>query len=122
MCYVCSPLQYGFYRSERLHVCLSYCNRMYQACATALMKGTPVGEIYANGREFCLSRRFEINDLFNSSSCFSDDDLVIKSNHLKLPDLSSRATSSSRFRFFLYLTVLFMINPSSFFVVFWTYF
>ena len=67
MCYVCSPLQYRFYRSERLHVCLSYCNRMYQACATAFMKGIPVGELYANGREFCLSRRFEINDFNNTA-------------------------------------------------------
>jgi hypothetical protein len=77
MCYVCSPLQYGFYRSERLHVCLSYCDRMYKACATALMKGIPVGELYANGREFCLSRRFEVHDISNYSSCFSDDDLII---------------------------------------------
>ena len=79
MCYVCSPLQHAFYKSERLHVCLSYCDRMYQACATALMKGIPVGELYTDGRAFCLSRRFEINDIFNSSACFSDDGFLIHS-------------------------------------------
>lgn len=79
MCYVCSPLQHAFYKSERLHVCLSYCDRMYQACATALMKGIPVSELYTDGRAFCLSRRFEINDIFNSSACFSDDDSLIQS-------------------------------------------
>jgi hypothetical protein len=70
---------------------------MYQACATALMKGTPVGELYANGREFCLSRRFQINDMFNSSSCFSDDDLVIGSKHMKIGDLTAFANASRRY-------------------------
>ncbi len=96
MCYVCSPLQYGFYRSERLHVCLSYCNRMYKACATALMKGIPVGNIYANGREFCLSRRFQINDIYNSSSCFSDDLIIQTKTQIKISDMNMSSTNIQR--------------------------
>ncbi len=94
MCYVCSPLQYGFYRSERLHVCLSYCDRMYKACATALMKGIPVGELYANGREFCLSRRYEINDIYNSSACFSDDEQTKR--QIKIGDINMSSTNIER--------------------------
>jgi hypothetical protein len=96
MCYVCSPLQHVFYLSERLHVCLSYCDRMYKACATALMKGIPVGRLYANGREFCLSRRFEINDMLNSSSCFSDNDLNIQTKQIKTADINLGSTNIER--------------------------
>lgn len=97
MCYVCSPLQFAFYKSERLHVCLSYCDRMYKACATAFMKGISVGELYANGREFCLSRRFEINDIFNSSACFSDDDLITHGKRqMKTADRNVSSTNVER--------------------------
>ncbi|CAF2082848.1 unnamed protein product [Rotaria magnacalcarata] len=82
----CPSLQHIFYRSEYLHVCLSYCDRMYKACATALMADTPVGELYANEREFCLLRRFEMNDIYNSSSCFSDDDLKIPIKQINIGD------------------------------------
>ncbi|UJR36410.1 hypothetical protein I4U23_029133 [Adineta vaga] len=101
MCYVCSPWQYRFYRSERLHVCLSYCDRMYTACATALMKGIPVSELYANGREFCLSRRFEISDVHNSSSCFSDDygssiSLKERKKQMKINNRNASSTNIER--------------------------
>jgi len=94
MCYVYSPLQDEFYRNERLLVCLSYCDRMYKACATALIQGIPVGELYTNGREFCLSRRFEINDIDNSSLCFSDDD--IRTKQIKTGDLNLGSTNVER--------------------------
>ncbi|CAF4029184.1 unnamed protein product, partial [Rotaria sordida] len=113
MCYVCSPLQYVFYRSERLHVCLSYCNRMYNACATALMKGIPVGKLYANGREFCLSRRFEINDIYNSSLCFSDDDLNIPIKQNKISDINISSTNIERpslFKLFLVICLAAMLS------------
>ena len=114
MCYVCSPLQYRFYRSERLHVCLSYCNRMYKACATAFMKGTPVGELYANGREFCLSRRFEINDLDNSSACFSDDDLLTPTKQIKIDDINMSATNIERPNFMKLFIVICLAAMLSF--------
>jgi hypothetical protein len=70
---------------------------MYKACATALMKGIPVGELYANGREFCLSRRYEINDIYNSSTCFSDDDLVIQTKRqIKMADMNIGSTNIER--------------------------
>ena len=106
MCYVCSPLQFGFYKSERLHVCLSYCDRMYKACATALMKGIPVGELYANGREFCLSRRFEINDTFNTSACFSDDDLIIQTKNMS----STNVERPNYFKLFFVICLAAMLS------------
>ena len=118
MCYVCSPLQYRFYRSERLHVCLSYCDRMYKACATALMKGIPVGELYANGREFCLSRRFEINDVYNSSSCFSDDnesELIQRtSKQIKANEKNTSSTNIERPSFVKSLIVVCLAAMFSF--------
>jgi hypothetical protein len=116
MCYICSPLQYGFYRSERLHVCLSYCNRMYKACATALMKGIPVGELYPNGREFCLSRRFEVHDMYNYSSCFSDDDDLIlhTKNQMKISDINISSTNIERPSFIKLLIVICLAAMLSF--------
>jgi len=97
MCYVCSPMQYIFYRGERLHVCLTYCDRMYSACATASMKGIRVRELYRNGREFCLSRRFVIHERDNSSECFTDYGLNIDSKtKVKLADTNINATNMER--------------------------
>ena len=114
MCYVCSPLQFAFYKSERLHVCLSYCDRMYEACATALMKGIPVRKLYANGREFCLSRRFEINDTFNSSACFSDDDLIMhRKRQIKTANRNVSSTNVERpslFKLFLVICLAAMLS------------
>ncbi|CAF1565848.1 unnamed protein product [Rotaria magnacalcarata] len=114
MCYVCSPLQHVFYRSERLHVCLSYCDRMYNACATALMKGIPVGELYANGREFCLSRRFEINDAYNASTCFADHDLRIQTRHIKIGDFNGSPTNIERPNVFKLFVVICLAAMTSF--------
>ncbi len=115
MCYVCSPLQFRFYKSERLHVCLSFCDRMYKECATALMKGIPVGELYANGREFCLSRRFEINDTFNTSACFSDDDLIIQTKRqTKNSDRNMSSTNVERPSYFKLFFVICLAAMLSF--------
>ncbi|CAF0741193.1 unnamed protein product [Rotaria sordida] len=115
MCYVCSPLQYGFYRSERLHVCLSYCDRMYKACARALMKGIPVGELYANGHEFCLSRRFEIHDIDNSSSCFSDDGLILQTKkQINIDDINMSSTNIERPNFLKLFIVICLAAMLSF--------
>ncbi|CAF3700943.1 unnamed protein product [Rotaria socialis] len=115
MCYVCSPLKYDFYRNERLHICLSYCDRMCKACATALMKGISVGKLYANGREFCLSRRFETNDIDNSSLCFSDDDLVMQTkNQIKISDNNMSSTNIDRPNFFKLFIVICLAAMLSF--------
>ncbi|CAF1451965.1 unnamed protein product [Adineta steineri] len=114
MCYVCSPMQYRFYRGERLHVCLSYCNQMYEACATALMKGIPVGELYANGREFCLSRRFEINDVNNSASCFFDDSISQRKRQTKISDTSASSTNIERASFIKLFIVICLAAMLSF--------
>lgn len=69
---------------------------MYKAYATALMKGIPVGKLYGNGREFCLSRRFEIHDIYNASSCFYDDDLIIQTKEIKIDDINIGSTNIER--------------------------
>ncbi|CAF3665697.1 unnamed protein product [Rotaria sp. Silwood1] len=87
---------------------------MYKACATALMKGIPVGKIYANGHEFCLSRRFEINDIYNSSLCFSDDDLSIQVNKQnKIGDVNIGSTNIERpslFKLFIIICLAAMLS------------
>ncbi|CAF1568904.1 unnamed protein product [Rotaria magnacalcarata] len=77
---------------------------MYKACAATLMATTPVGELYANEREFCLSHRFEINDIHNSSSCFSDDDLKIPTKQINIGDVnmgSKNVEQPSLFKLFV---------------------
>lgn len=69
MCYICAPNQNTFYQKERLTVCESFCHSFYEACLGAFLKGNRIVELYPNGREFCISRRF----LVGSSNCFSFD-------------------------------------------------
>ena len=69
MCYICAPNQNIFYKKERLRVCEEYCDRLYDACNTAILKGSVIRELYANGQEFCKSRRFEVSTL----NCFTFD-------------------------------------------------
>jgi hypothetical protein len=69
MCYICAPNQFKFYGKERLTVCLEYCDKMYQACAEAILKGSKINEIYMNGQEFCESRRYNV-DKTNKEDCF----------------------------------------------------
>jgi hypothetical protein len=69
MCYICAPNQFKFYGKERLTVCVQYCDKMYEACADAILKGSKINEIYLNGEEFCKSRRYNIGDMKNDK-CF----------------------------------------------------
>lgn len=72
MCYICAPTQNQFYQNERLTVCEDFCNQFYEACKTAILKGSPIKYLYSSGKEFCLSRRF----LVSSESCFDFDPLL----------------------------------------------
>lgn len=69
MCYICAPNQFKFYGKERLTVCRQFCDKMYEACADAILKGSKINEIYQNGEEFCKSRRFNIDDI-EKDKCF----------------------------------------------------
>ena len=69
MCYICAPNQFRFYGKERLTVCVQFCNQMYDACAEAILKGYRINEIYSNGSEFCLSRRYNV-EYKQKDNCF----------------------------------------------------
>lgn len=69
MCYICSPDQFLFYKNERLTVCQGFCDKLYDACNSAILKGSVIRHLYANGREFCRSRRFQVNTV----NCFTFD-------------------------------------------------
>ena len=72
MCYICAPNQNLFYRQERLTVCVEFCDKLYDACQTAILKGSIIGKLYENGKEFCLSRRFQVEE--GSDTCFKFDE------------------------------------------------
>ena len=69
MCYICAPNQFKFYGKERLTVCTQFCDKMYNACAEAILKGSKINEIYSNGEEFCKSRRYNTGDI-KQDNCF----------------------------------------------------
>ena len=85
MCYICAPNQFKFYGKERLTVCVQYCDKMYEACADAILKGSKINEIYLNGEEFCKSRRYNIGDMKNDK-CFyySIQPVISLSSHLEI--------------------------------------
>lgn len=60
MCYFCSPEQEFWYRSDRLHICDSYCNTIYNKCKDAKYKGFKIGEEYKSGKHFCEAQLFKV--------------------------------------------------------------
>ena len=72
MCYICAPNQHMFYQNERLTVCEDFCDKFYQVCDTAILKGSPIKDLYSSGDEFCRSRRF----LVSNSNCFNFDPVL----------------------------------------------
>ncbi|XP_063962193.1 uncharacterized protein LOC135155842 [Lytechinus pictus] len=69
MCYICSPRQYRFYFQQRLTVCEEFCDDLLEHCKTAMLKGSPIGDLYTQGKDFCTSRRMEIGKL-EDGKCF----------------------------------------------------
>lgn len=67
MCYICAPYQNTFYFRERLTMCEGFCNSWYQACGSAILKGSVISSLYTNGKAFCKSRSFEVK---NDKDCF----------------------------------------------------
>ncbi|XP_025086518.1 uncharacterized protein LOC112559434 [Pomacea canaliculata] len=72
MCYICSPDQSLFYLMESLTVCEEFCNAWYDACRTAILKGSVIRDLYDNGRSFCASRRFKVDTVKNGRCFFFD--------------------------------------------------
>jgi len=70
MCYICDPKQYKFYKNEYLTVCPRFCDNLYGACKNAILKGSVIGDLYANGSQFCKSRRFIVGKSNNEENCF----------------------------------------------------
>ena len=69
MCYICAPNQFKFYGKERLTVCIEYCDKMYNACGDAILKGSRINNIYTSGEDFCKNRRYNV-DVKNRDKCF----------------------------------------------------
>ncbi|XP_052791192.1 uncharacterized protein LOC128225176 [Mya arenaria] len=72
MCYICAPFQNKFYRQEKLTVCEEFCNAWYAACSSAILKGSVIGRLYTNGREFCEKRNYQCEPM-ESQNCFTFD-------------------------------------------------
>ena len=70
MCYICAPNQFKFYGQERLTVCVEFCDKMYDACGDAILKGSKINEIYSSGEKFCQGRRYTIGYL-RKDNCFN---------------------------------------------------
>ena len=105
MCYVCAPYQNIFYSHERLTVCEEFCNAWYSACSSAILKGSMIGDLYTNGKDFCLSRSFQ-TDTFINKNCF-----VVQSNFdlntASLPVTSKLRHTASFMLYTVYLAVLY---------------
>ncbi|KAK6169177.1 hypothetical protein SNE40_020276 [Patella caerulea] len=72
MCYICSPYQYLFYFRESLTVCEEFCDAWYDACKTAISKGSVIQELFVDGESYCKSQRFNVDKHINGR-CFNFD-------------------------------------------------
>lgn len=71
-CYICAPNQNSFFSTNTLTVCEEFCNDVFFACGSTLLKGRRIKELYSNGKEFCISRRFRVDREVNGK-CFAFD-------------------------------------------------
>eukprot|EP00761_Pharyngomonas_kirbyi_P014673 gb/GECH01014703.1/.p1 GENE.gb/GECH01014703.1/~~gb/GECH01014703.1/.p1 ORF type:complete len:208 (+),score=22.22 gb/GECH01014703.1/:1-624(+) len=78
MCWVCSPYQKNWFVENRLVVCDTFCNRLYDKCSDALFSGKKIGDRFQNGTEFCQSLAFNVlkfedagSDDPSESECFN---------------------------------------------------
>ncbi|XP_013417008.1 voltage-dependent calcium channel subunit alpha-2/delta-3 [Lingula anatina] len=81
MCYICAPNQNLYYRIERLYVCEGFCDSLYSACNSAILKGSVIRDLYSNGKEFCESRRFIVRNA-SAESCFDLHESLVKSGSI----------------------------------------
>lgn len=88
MCYICAPVQFKFYGKERLTVCEEYCDRMYDACGSAILKGSRIKEIYRNGTEFCISQRYIVDKLERDNCFYYDVESAMISSSLSIHSTS----------------------------------
>ncbi|KXJ28614.1 hypothetical protein AC249_AIPGENE17462 [Exaiptasia diaphana] len=58
-CYICAPDQNTFFKRSTLYVCEEFCDRIYDSCGKAVLKGIEIQELYENGTEFCTARQFK---------------------------------------------------------------
>lgn len=72
MCYICAPNQNTFYMRESLTVCEEFCDAWYDACQTAILKGSVIRGLYPNGSEYCKSRRFIVKPAAEQNCFFFD--------------------------------------------------
>ena len=54
---------------------MEFCDLFLEACSSAILKGSKIGDMYSNGTEFCESRRYQVKDR-NSSECFYFDEIM----------------------------------------------
>ena len=71
-CYICAPDQNTFFFQSTLTVCEEFCDKLYQACGDARLKGEKMKEKYGSGKEFCERRRFKVAKMA-SKGCFNYD-------------------------------------------------
>lgn len=71
-CYICAPDQNTFFFKSTLTVCEEFCDKLYQACGNARLKGEKLKEKYGSGKDFCESRRFKVAKM-TSEGCFNYD-------------------------------------------------
>jgi hypothetical protein len=83
----------SYWRVFVLQVCEEFCNRWYDACKTAILKGTVIKTLYESGKKFCLSRRFKVEPAANGR-CFNFDPLNDKNSAARLHIASHTLLSS----------------------------
>lgn len=72
MCYICAPNQNLFYSGGQLSVCNDFCDKFYEACSSAILKGYVISELYSNGYAFCKSRQYRVGS-YTDIRCFRYD-------------------------------------------------
>lgn len=78
-CYVCSPNQSNFFNMDTLTVCEESCDVVHSKCNDALLKGVHFHDLYTNGTEFCVARKF-LTAKAKTGECFDFTSFFTKSS------------------------------------------
>ena len=74
-CYPCHPSQSEWFSAEHstLHVCESFCDRLYSTCGDAIYKSQKIKVAFSSGTHMCKLLKFDVED-DDETGCFDFDD------------------------------------------------
>ena len=61
----------------KVTACLGFCNRVYHTCIHARFRGERIGDLFANGSEFCEAQNFAVTPHSSSNTLHPESGIIV---------------------------------------------